>query len=235
MDWLAPIDIYCERLEPGFWAEPINAISNLAFLIAAYFSYRAYRKTRGKKVKEVPLLIALLAIIGIGSFLFHTHANGWSLLADILPILFFQIVAIYAYVHRVIGARRIVAYLCIAVFVVVSQMAGELFPTFLNGSAGYLPSLAAIWIIALFIRKTHPKSARDMGIAGALFIASLTFRSLDMQVCGGFPVGVHFMWHILNGTMLYLVIHAFLLRPRPKAKQKPNAARRRKNTSRARA
>lgn len=233
MDWLAPIDIYCERTDPSFWAEPINAISNLAFLIAAYLAYQAYHNTRGKKVKEVPLLIALLAIIGIGSFLFHSFANGWSMLADVFPILIFQIIAIYAYVHRVIGARRIVAYACIVVFVVVSQLTAEFLPNFLNGSAGYLPSLAAIWIIALLIRRTHPKAARDMGIAGALFIASLTFRSIDMRVCAALPIGVHYLWHIINAVMLFLVIRAFLLQP--KSKRKPNATRRRKNTSRVRA
>lgn len=32
-DWFQPIDIYCERIEPTFWAEPINALTNLAILI----------------------------------------------------------------------------------------------------------------------------------------------------------------------------------------------------------
>ena len=35
MDWSAPIDAYCERLGPQFWAEPVNAATNGAFLIAA--------------------------------------------------------------------------------------------------------------------------------------------------------------------------------------------------------
>lgn len=30
------IDIYCERIDPTFWAEPLNAVSNGAFLIAAF-------------------------------------------------------------------------------------------------------------------------------------------------------------------------------------------------------
>jgi hypothetical protein len=33
--WSIPIDLYCERVSPSFWAEPVNAVSNLAFLIAA--------------------------------------------------------------------------------------------------------------------------------------------------------------------------------------------------------
>ena len=35
IDWTAPLDHYCERLGPGFWAEPFNAFSNAGFLAAA--------------------------------------------------------------------------------------------------------------------------------------------------------------------------------------------------------
>ena len=35
-----PIDAYCERLGPGLWAEPLNAVTNLAFLVAALFCAR---------------------------------------------------------------------------------------------------------------------------------------------------------------------------------------------------
>lgn len=35
MNWTAYIDSYCERLLPGFWDEPLNAVSNLAFWLAA--------------------------------------------------------------------------------------------------------------------------------------------------------------------------------------------------------
>ena len=45
MDWTAQIDGYCERLGPGFWAEPLNALTNLAFLIAALVMWR---RTRGQ-------------------------------------------------------------------------------------------------------------------------------------------------------------------------------------------
>jgi len=30
------MDLYCERLGPGLWAEPINASSNLTFFIAVW-------------------------------------------------------------------------------------------------------------------------------------------------------------------------------------------------------
>jgi len=29
------IDNYCERIDPSFWSEPVNAMTNLAFIVAA--------------------------------------------------------------------------------------------------------------------------------------------------------------------------------------------------------
>ena len=35
-----PLDLYCERLGPEFWAEPLNAISNGGFIVAAWLAWR---------------------------------------------------------------------------------------------------------------------------------------------------------------------------------------------------
>ena len=40
MDWLRVVDGYCERTGPGYWSEPLNALSNAAFLVAAWASWR---------------------------------------------------------------------------------------------------------------------------------------------------------------------------------------------------
>ena len=34
------IDLYCERTAPGLWEEPINALTNLSFFVAAWFAWR---------------------------------------------------------------------------------------------------------------------------------------------------------------------------------------------------
>ncbi len=34
MGWFEPVMAYCERTGPDFWAEPLNAASNVAFLAA---------------------------------------------------------------------------------------------------------------------------------------------------------------------------------------------------------
>ena len=48
--WLTPIDSYCERLGPGFWAEPLNAAKNGAFLAAALYALVLWRRVRAASV-----------------------------------------------------------------------------------------------------------------------------------------------------------------------------------------
>ena len=211
MDWNQPVDIYCERLDASFWAEPINALSNLAFLVAAVFAYMRYRKLGQHAPKEVPFLIAMLCVVGIGSFLFHSFANQWSLLADVLPILFFQILALWIFLRRLLNYSTALCLGLIVLFVIVSQALSTYVPqAFLNGSAGYLPSLAAQCLIAWGLGSVSKKAARRMWLAGGIFASSLVLRSLDMAVCENLPLGTHFLWHCLNAVMLYKVISATL-------------------------
>jgi len=73
MDWTRAVDAYCERTGPEYWAEPVNALTNAAFLIAALVMWR---RTAGLPLARVLCLI--LFVIGLGSYLFHTHATLWA-------------------------------------------------------------------------------------------------------------------------------------------------------------
>ena len=46
--WLTPVDNYCERIDPGFWAEPLNALSNTAFILAAAYGFYLWRREGAK-------------------------------------------------------------------------------------------------------------------------------------------------------------------------------------------
>lgn len=54
------IDIYCERLAPGLLAEPLNALSNISFLIAALAIWRFARLHQ-----EIPTGIWILIVLAI--------------------------------------------------------------------------------------------------------------------------------------------------------------------------
>jgi hypothetical protein len=207
MDWFAPIDAYCERLGPGLTAEPLNALSNIAFFIAALWAARAALRKGVEPV--IWLLIALVFVIGLGSLAFHTFANQWSELADVLPITLF----IYGYLAFALrrfltSAGWAVALSLGALFLVTLASAQILPPGFMNGSGAYLPALIASVIVSLqLLRKGHPAQL-NVSLASTILFVSLIFRTADQIVCSILPTGTHFVWHILNGLVLALYLEA---------------------------
>ena len=76
------IDIYCERTAPGLWAEPLNALTNLAFVVSALLLGRILLAGEaGARRDPVSwMFVGLVLVIGIGSGLFHTFARRWAML-----------------------------------------------------------------------------------------------------------------------------------------------------------
>ena len=87
MDWNRIIDGYCERVgtDPNFWGEPVNAITNAAFLAAALWALHEAR-SRERLDWSTGLLCVNVFAIGVGSFLFHTFATRWAVMMDVVPI-----------------------------------------------------------------------------------------------------------------------------------------------------
>lgn len=208
MDWNAQVDGYCERLDPGFWAEPVNALTNAAFLIAALVMAT---RLRGARLPLANALVVILAVIGMGSFLFHTFATRWAGVADVLPILVYILVYIYTANRAYWGLRVLPALGLTALFF---PYAAVMVPVFTwagvgGGSAGYAPVPLLILIYAALLRHKLPQVARGLAIGAGILILSLTFRTIDMPVCSGFPLGTHFLWHVLNGLMLGWMIEVY--------------------------
>ena len=208
MDWLAPVDAYCERTGPEYWAEPVNALTNAAFVLAALIM--AWR-LRGSGLALAWAMVAVLALIGLGSFLFHTHANRLTGLMDVLPILTFILLYIFAATRDVLGARSWLAGLAVLAFLPYAALTVPLFRMVpvLGVSAGYLPVPLLIVIYAVLLWPRAPATARGMTAGAGLLLVSLFFRSIDEAVCDAFPLGTHFLWHILNAAMLGWMIEVY--------------------------
>jgi hypothetical protein len=204
MDWTLAVDGYCERLGPEFWAEPINAVTNAAFLIAAALMWR---RTHGLG----RVLVVVLALIGIGSFLFHTYAQPWAGLLDVLPIVGFVLIYIFAANRDFWGFAPWPAF---GVTLLFFPFAAATIPLFnmipaLGSSAAYGPVPLLILIYAVLLANRLPDVSRGLTIGASLLIASLTARTLDLPVCDAIPHGTHFLWHILNAIMLAWMIEVW--------------------------
>lgn len=202
------IDIYCERTDFTYWSEPVNAVTNAAFLIAAFIMWR---RLRGARLPVANGLVILLTAIGIGSFLFHTHATGWASAADVIPIGLFILLYLFAVGRDFLGMATWQAVALMLGFLPFAYVVTPLIDRvpFFEISNFYWNVPILLIIFAPFVGRANPETAKGMLIGAAILTISITLRSYDMPICDEIPLGSHFWWHILNGVMLGWMIEVY--------------------------
>jgi hypothetical protein len=206
----ASLDIYCERTEAGLWSEPVNALTNLLILGAGFFGLAQVRARQTGVYAEV--LCWWVVVIGLGSLLFHTTAIELTKWADIIPIATFTLAMAIFCLQRFsrLSWPKTAAYF-ISYFAVISVITW-LIPAWLseatNGTTAYLPALAGYAFFGV-VALIHRSPAGWYLIACAVILfAGFVFRAIDQDVCEAFPLGTHFMWHVLIGLMLAVTLTA---------------------------
>ena len=209
MDLWRQIDIYCERTDPGFWSEPANALTNAAFLVAAAVVWRRAAGAPLPQARDGRVLAALMALIGAGSFLFHTLATVWAAWLDQGAIALYIYVFLWLFLVRVASLPWWGGLGGLGVFAVASRLLTAPFPPgSFNGSYAYFPALLALGILAAYAWRRGNAGAGSLAAAAGVFVVSILFRSVDQTLCDSWPLGTHFIWHCLNAAVLYLTARA---------------------------
>ena len=205
------VDLYCERQSADFWAEPVNALSNLSFLLAAFAIFALMRRDGVRTSPAARFLLLNLVAVGVGSFLFHTFATRLMMLADLLPIFVYQLAFLLFYARDVmrLGARQLVVLLL--AFVLVNVGFALLPRAWLNGSLAYGGALLFVGGMAAWHYANRKREPALLGWAFAVLMLALVFRSVDATVCAWWPLGSHWLWHLLDGLLLYLTLRAYWL------------------------
>jgi hypothetical protein len=206
MDWTRAIDAYCERTDPSYWSEPVNAVTNLAFIVSAIVMWRRCAGWTGGRV-----LAAILFAIGVGSWLFHTHATPWAAMADTTPILLFTLVYIFLANRDFWGWPVWGAGLGALAYIPYTAALTPVFEAlpFFTISSFYWPLPVLILTYAALLRRRAPELARNLAVGAGILCVSLTARSVDEPLCAAIPLGTHFLWHILNAVMLGWMIETW--------------------------
>ena len=217
MRWSESIDMYCERTDPGLWSEPLNVVTNLAFLLAAALLWRQAGRGAGRDTR---VLILLIGAVGLGSMAFHTLATRWAALLDIGFIAVFVLFFHQRFQVRALGRSNGAANLGVAVFVVLAGLfvlATKQLPTLSqNDSESYLAPFLLLLVCARQAAPRWPMAARWLKRAAGLFVVSLACRAIDQPLCDAWPAGTHLGWHLINAAMLYCCMRG-LLAARPAA------------------
>lgn len=214
-DMCRAVDIYCERTTDALWAEPLNAMSNLAFLIAATAVWQLHKAHPDRRTDGwITALVAILVTVGFGSFAFHTIATRWAEWADVIPILVFMLAYCWLFLtlffHWHWAARLATVA---ALFASTFWLEAENFDWLLWGGAMYLPSIAMLLGLGFAMRHRHSAAGTAFFVATGVFLLSFTARTIDMPLCPSWPSGTHYFWHICNATVLYLLTRIIVLHP----------------------
>ncbi len=225
--------LYCERgTDPALLAEPINALSNGGFLLAALVALQLLLwRPREERSADHYLLIALVFLIGLGSLAFHLYATRQTALADVIPIGLFMLIYLGFALNRLLRVPPGWTVLLVIGFAGLIALTGEVkcgerlvalpganlpgAKPCLNGSLFYMPALAALIVIGLLLKERGHRAAPYVLWAAAVFAVSVTLRTLDMALCeqavfDGRKIGTHFLWHLLNALTLFLLLRASL-------------------------
>lgn len=206
LDWLQHIDGYCERVGTGYWDEPVNALTNLTFIFAAIFMWH---RTGGLVLARA--LCAVLFAIGVGSYLFHTHAQVWAAVMDVVPIAVFILLYLFAINRHAWGMgvwRALAVTLLFVPFAALTVPIFQMIPG-LGSSAGYAPVPVLILSYAMILRTKDPRLAAGLFVGAMILLTSLAFRSIDLALCENWPLGTHFVWHLINGALLGWMIEVY--------------------------
>jgi hypothetical protein len=206
----ASLDIYCERTDASLWSEPVNALTNLLIFGAGFFGLAQVRSRKTGGYAEV--LCWWVVVIGLGSLLFHTTALELTKWADIIPIATFTLAMAIFCLRRFsgLGWPKTVAYF-IAYFIAISIVT-YLIPSWLseasNGTTAYLPALAGFAFFGVVALAYRSPAGWYCIACAAILLVAFFFRAVDQDVCGWFPLGTHFLWHILIALMLGVILVA---------------------------
>lgn len=202
-------DEYCERVGFSLLAEPLNALSNFSFIIAAWAAWVLAKRT-GTLSTGVKVLIALAGSTGVGSMFWHTFATSWSLYLDIVPIALFMMAFIWLYTRNIMGQSAGFAALSVGALVLAAVLVKPIGDA-VHGAPSYLPGLLAVLILGLYhAMKRKPSRFTLLAAAGAYFSA-LFFRTIDLELCHYMTIGTHFIWHSLIGLVTYLAMRSLIL------------------------
>lgn len=199
----------CERTGTSFLSEPLNVLSSFAFIFVAMAIYRHYHRHEDLEQKwiwDIHALTVITFLIGVNSIAFHAFPSRLTELADTVTIVLFIILYFWCVLFRIGRCNLFQAGICFIAFVGFSHILVHQFPRALNDSIGYLSSMIALIMIAVHLHlKARPSSSHFM-LAAITGVVSLFCRAIDRELCDMIPTGTHFLWHMLNATLLYILL-----------------------------
>jgi len=224
----AQFELACERFQDGLLGQPANAVTSLAFVLAAGLVATGVGTGRRGSVRRRWPYAALVLAVGVGSLVQHGPHPPWQAYAHDLPLATLLAFVAADAAADLWGRRGYRWWLAVPVVMVPVVMAGPAVSSLTQGL------LAAVAIgLNLARARARPQLRRTLFralavLATGALLGSLTDRT---QLCA--PESLwqgHAAWHVLAAAALWLLAPAIgacdaaRSRPGVEGAERPSAA-----------
>ena len=197
---LDPVFLYCERLGPGLWAEPLNLAGSGAFLVSAVLIWRM-----AQGIAALRWMAALVVLIFLAGILMHLFANRLSVGLAIFTILIFVSHFFFMMNRDFVGLSGLMSGVLTALilpFIATSLPLMGLLPGGF-GSIAFVPLGVLLLGYPAILRADHPKTALGLLIGSLILAAGLAVRAADMPLCDVWPHGTYFLWKLFAALLTW--------------------------------
>ena len=191
----------------------LNQFSNIAFIIGAIYTWHTWKQYDSDDYFSLSLII-LVALIGLGSFIFHTFPSDKTIWIDLIPIQIFGL-SYFAYIGmKYFKASNFKIFMALITFFFVRQYWIIYMPRgALGGGITHIPTIFLLLSCSLLLLSKYKKFSTMLLTAGIIYILALITRAFDKQITLEFPVGAHWVWHILTALTATILILATVQYP----------------------
>lgn len=203
----------CEVLADGFLQEPVSAVTSLAYVVAALVVLHLARRRSG--TPAVRGYAALVAGVGLGSFVQHGPDPAWSDLAHDLPLAAVLCLVAADGVAALRGRERVWWWWVAPTAALVPAIL--LVPRPADAAQAVVAAVAVV-VTLLRARAAAHDRARVLAAVGLLAVGSLvgTLSRAGGPLCD--PESLwqgHGLWHLLSAAALVVLAPVVGRRDRP--------------------
>ena len=201
---ILPFYAYCENYT-SYLEQPFNFITCAFFWVGVSILLSQHSEDdQSPSIHEI--MAGMLFVLGITGAVWHATGNQIALGLDMMFLFMLLCVAVSAICNDILdwsyqkGMGVIVVLVLLGAF--LKDVGSETLPQ--NGAV-FVPVLIFFCYAAIEVRKQSTKVSIYLLWAAYVFAFGLIMRSADTVMCGAFPAGFHFMWHImLVGSVYYI-------------------------------
>ena len=210
-----------ETVAGGFPAEPLNAISNLGFLLVLVY-WALKTKFRIRLYPVIVITMPLMFCALVAGTMHHILRSDKVWHSITLLCIFFAVVNACVYLWYRVTESWMKSFLCVMAVPLVFRLflASLTFPEKISVAVVFVVMALAMLIPAVVhCMRNHLKNLELLVISSLAFMIALIFREADANLVGIMPLGTHFLWHIFGAVSLFYLLKYLFITDKTKSKK----------------